>query len=70
MIYFGPIAKAAHGGHGSPSFDLTVGFVLLVLTWVTYIRKEEREKANIWTAIGISAICAVFIFLGINELLH
>ncbi len=70
MTHFGPVAQAAHGGHSSASFDLIVGFAVLALTWVGFFRKEEREKINMWIAIGISAICAVFIFSGIIELIR
>lgn len=70
MIYFGPIDEAARGGHTSPSFDFIVGFAVLALTLVGFFRKEERQKTNIWIAVGISAICAVFIGVGIKELLH
>jgi hypothetical protein len=70
MTQFGPVGEAARGGHTSPLFDFLVGFVVLALTWVSFFRKEERKRANIWAAIGISAICAVFIAAGIRELLH
>ena len=70
MIQFGPVGNAARGGHTSPWFDFTVGFAVLALTWVSFFRKEERQKTSIWIAIGISAICAVFIGAGIKELLH
>jgi RsiW-degrading membrane proteinase PrsW (M82 family) len=68
MMYFGPVGDAVHGGHSSASFDLIVGVVVLVFTWVGYLKKEERQKISIWIAIGISAICGVFIFSGIEEL--
>lgn len=70
MNLFGPVGEAAHGGHSSPMFDLIVGFAVLALTWVSYLRKEERQKTSVWIAIAISAICAVFIYAGINELLR
>jgi accessory gene regulator protein AgrB len=70
MNIFGPVGEAAHGGHSSPTFDLIVGFAVLALTWVSYLRKEERQKTSVWIAIGITAICAVFIYAGINELLR
>jgi hypothetical protein len=70
MIYFGPVAEAAHGGHSSPAFDLIVGLGVLALTWIGYLKKEERQKISIWIAIVISAICAVFIYLGIEEILR
>ena len=69
-MYFGPVNEAAHGGHSSPAFDLTVGLAVLLLTWVGYVKKEERKKIGIWIAIGISAICGVFIYSGIRELLQ
>ena len=70
MIYFGPVDEAARGGHSSPLFDFIVGFSVLALTWVRFPRKEERQPTSIWIAIGITAICAVFIGTGIRELLH
>jgi hypothetical protein len=70
MIYFGPVDEAARGGHTSPLFDFVVGFSVLAITWVGFFRKEERQKTSIWIAVGISAICAVFIGAGLKELLH
>jgi hypothetical protein len=70
MVQNGLVGNAAHGGHSSSTFDLSVGLAVLALTWIGYFRKEERQKTSIWIAIGISAICAVFIYAGINELLR
>lgn len=70
MMYFGPVGEAARGGHSSPTFDLIVGLGVLALTWVGYFKKEERKKISTWIAVGISAICGVFIFSGIQELLR
>jgi hypothetical protein len=70
MVWLGPVSEAAHGGHSSPAFDLIVGFGVLTLTWVGYFKKEERRKISVWIAIGISAICAVFIYSGIKELIR
>jgi hypothetical protein len=70
MIYFGPVGEAARGGHSSPWFDFMVGFAVLALTRVSFFRKEERQRTHIWIAIGISAICTVFIVAGIRELLR
>jgi CHASE2 domain-containing sensor protein len=70
MILFGPVAEAAHGGKSSPAFDLCVGFVVLAVTWVGLWRRQERTPLNIWIAVGISAICFVFICSGIRVLLR
>ena len=70
MIIFGPVGEAAHGGHSSPAFDLIVGLGVLALTWTGYLRKEERQKTSTWIAIGITAICFVFICAGIKEWLR
>ena len=70
MTQYGLVGNAAHGGHTSPAFDLIVGFAVLALTWVGHFRKEERRKASVWAAIGVSAICAVFIGAGIWEMLR
>ncbi len=70
MTLYGPVDSAAHGGHSSPAFDLIVGFGVLLITWVGHIRKEERQQTSVWIAIGISAICGVFIYSGISELLR
>jgi hypothetical protein len=70
MIWFGPVDEAVRDGHSSPAFDLIVGFGVLVLTWIGYLKKEERQKTSIWIAIGITSICAVFIYLGIKELMQ
>jgi hypothetical protein len=70
MKWFGPVGEATQGGHSSPTFDLIVGFGVLVLTWVGYLKKQEREKISIWIAIAISAICTVFIYSGIKDLMR
>jgi hypothetical protein len=62
--------KRQGGGHSSPWFDFIVGFAVLALTRVGFFRKEERQKASIWAAIGVSAICTVFIGAGILQLLR
>ena len=69
MIYFGPVSEAAKGGHSSPSFDLLVGFAVLLLTWIPRSRQNAR-KTSIWIAIGISAICAAFIASGLRAILR
>ena len=45
MIYFGPVAEAAHGGQSSPTFDLVVGFVVPAITWISHFRKSEHGRA-------------------------
>jgi hypothetical protein len=67
-MQFGPVGEAAHGGHSSATFDLSVGLAVLALTWIGFWRKEERTKKNFWAAVGVTAICAVFICVGIREL--
>jgi hypothetical protein len=47
-----------------------MGFAVLALTCIAFWRKEERTPKVIWSAIGIRAICAVFIYFGIRELLN
>lgn len=68
MVVFGPVAEAAKGGHNNPAFDLCVGFVVLALTWVGYGKQRSDRKISIWIALGISAICAVFIGTGLYTL--
>jgi hypothetical protein len=70
MTYFGPVARAAHGGQTSPQFELMIGLAFLALTWIGHFRKEEREKASLWIAVAITAICAMFIYSGIHGLLR
>jgi hypothetical protein len=70
MIYFGSVDEAARGGHSSPTFDFVVGFAVLALTWISYAKNEKYKNKSIWNAIGISAICAVFIISGVIELLR
>jgi hypothetical protein len=69
MIAFGPVAEAAQGGHNSPAFDLVAGFGLLALTWWGSW-KRPRRRAELWSAIGITAICGVFIYFGFVEILR
>jgi hypothetical protein len=70
MIAFGPVAEAAKGGQSSPTFDLCVGFAVLIATWVSYGKQRLNSKVSIWIAIGVSAICAVFIYSGLHTLLR
>lgn len=70
MTYFGPVARATHGGHANPQFELIVGLVVLALTWIGHFRKEEREKVSFWIAIAITAICGMFIYSGVQGLLR
>ena len=70
MILLGPVAEAAKGGHSSPTFDLCVGFALLIATWVSYGKQRLNSKVSIWVAIGVTAICAVFIYSGLHNLLR
>jgi len=70
MIYFGPVGEAAHGGHSSPGFNLLVGFVVLAITWVGYVRKEPPKRPTLWACIGVSGICVIFIYAGLAALLR
>jgi hypothetical protein len=70
MIAFGPVAEAAKGGQSSPTFDLCVGFAVLALTWFGYGKQGPGHKISIWAALGVSAICAVFIGSGLYTLLR
>jgi hypothetical protein len=67
--WFGPVGDATRGGGSSAIFDLIVGIGVLTLTWVGYRKKQQREKVSIWIALGITAICAVFIYSGIKALI-
>jgi hypothetical protein len=53
MIIFGPVAEAARGGHGNPFFDLLVGFFVLAITWIGYMKKAPNKKVTIRIAIAI-----------------
>ncbi|MGA3034919.1 MAG: hypothetical protein ABSD70_16665 [Terracidiphilus sp.] len=70
VIQYGLVGNAAHGGHSSSTFDLAVGLGVLVLTWMPRRAGEGHLRMNIWLRVGISAICAVFIFAGVSELLR
>jgi hypothetical protein len=70
MIILGPVAEAARGGHGNPFFDLLAGSSVLALTWIGYTKKTQVKKVNISVALAISAICGIFIYFGIVELLR
>jgi hypothetical protein len=69
-VIFGPVSDAANGGHSSSIFDLTVGLGILLLTWMPRRHEDGHRRINIWIALGVSAICAVFIFSGIAEFIH
>jgi VIT1/CCC1 family predicted Fe2+/Mn2+ transporter len=68
MLTFGPVAEAAHGGHSNPAFDLLIGLSVLALTWVGYGKGKSSGRVTIWAALGVSAICGVFIVSGVVEL--
>jgi len=68
MIMYGPVGEAARGGHGSPTFDLVIGFAFLAMTWIQYFRTDPSKRTHIWVSVGISAICGVFIWSGIAAL--
>jgi hypothetical protein len=70
MILLGPVAEAAKGGHSSPAFDLCVGFAVLIATWISYGKQRSNNRVSIWLAIGVTAICAVFIYSGMHNLLR
>jgi hypothetical protein len=69
MIILGPVAEAANGGHSNPVFELSVGLLVLLLTWVGYSRSTPPNKVSFWIAVGVSAICGVFIYSGIAAIL-
>lgn len=68
MTYFGPVGEAARGGHSSPVFNLIVGFTVLLITWIGYARREPPRRPTLWACLGVSAICAVFIYAGVAGL--
>jgi hypothetical protein len=45
MIYFGSVSEAAKGGHSSPTFDLVVGFAVLLLTWIPRASQNCRNAS-------------------------
>jgi hypothetical protein len=68
MMQFGPVGSPVHGGHGVARFDLAIGLAVLALTWVSYFKERNRLEISLWAAIGVTAICAVFIYSGISGL--
>jgi hypothetical protein len=70
MTILGPVAEATHGARSSPLFDLFVGTALLIMAWIDHFRKEPRRAAVLWTSLGMSAISAVFLYLGIVGLIR
>lgn len=65
MSYFGPVSEAARGGHGNPAFELLVGLTVLSITWFGYSRRDAAKPVTIWAALGVSAVCAYFIYSGV-----
>ena len=70
MIILGPGSEAARGGQVNPWFAIFIGASVLTAAWTKYLRGELREGAHIGILLGISAICAVFIAIGLWGLLH
>ncbi len=67
---FGPVAQAANGSHSNPFFDIPVGLFFLVLTWAEYTKNNQSKQVSIWIAVAISAICGIFIYSGVAELIR
>jgi len=66
----GPVSEAAHGAHSDPVFELCVGVGMFLLTWIPYFRRRDRSRASFWIAVGITAICSVFVVTGVAGFLH
>ena len=49
-------------------FNLIVGFTVLLITWIGYARREPPRRPTLWACLGVSAICAVFIYAGVAGL--
>jgi hypothetical protein len=70
LYIFGPVATAAHGGHGSPVFDLVIGFAVLIANWSGYFGKKNKPASAKWIALGVTALCLIFICSGLWELVQ
>ncbi len=67
-MMFGPVGEAAKGGSSSPIFDLGLGGLVLLFTWIGYLRNHRPRGLSLWVCIGVTAICAVFIYAGVRGL--
>jgi hypothetical protein len=70
MTILGPVSGAAQGGRVNPWFSILVGGSFLVYAWMTYFRKKGQKGVTLGSVLFASAICAVFLGLGIWELLR
>jgi hypothetical protein len=67
MIFLGPVSNS---DEAHPLFLVSVGCVVLIVAWVKYVQREGQEDVHLGTVLGITAVCAVLIFIGLWELLH
>jgi hypothetical protein len=66
----GPVSNAAHGASVNPWFSIGVGTLVLAGVWFRYLRARRKTKVSPVALLEISAVCAVFIAIGIWELLR
>jgi hypothetical protein len=66
----GPVSNAAHGASKNPWFSIGVGTFVLAGLWIKYLKTRKETKVPLGTLLGISAICTVFIAIGIWGLLR
>ncbi len=68
MINLGPVSDAAHGGQVSPWLLITTGSFVLALGWGKHLTREAGKRTHPGELWGVSAICAVFIGIGLWKL--
>jgi hypothetical protein len=64
-ILQGPVSNAAHGGSINPWFSIGVGSVVLATLWVNYLKTRKEAKVSLGILLGMTAICLVFIVMGV-----
>jgi hypothetical protein len=58
------------GRGNSPILCLLVGFAGFVAIWASYGKERLNNNGSVWAALGISAICTAFIYVGLRMLLR
>jgi UDP-N-acetylmuramyl pentapeptide phosphotransferase/UDP-N-acetylglucosamine-1-phosphate transferase len=73
-VTFGPVSAAQHSQPtmGGALFSLGIGVSVLTYLWYRYFTRteEEESKTSIGNVIWISAVCFVFVAVGIWELVR
>ena len=71
-LLFGPVYEAAHSEPSALGgiFGIGIGVSVLSYVWFRYFTHKDEPRPPVYNVIGITAICSVFLVVGIRELLR